>query len=75
MDTPLVIKGRKQQIIEAREGVELPDLLRRLYSQEGLSQQAVADTLEVSRATVDRWFRIYKIPTRDRRVVTEADVA
>jgi transposase len=75
MNTSIVTKGRTEQILEAKHGVPLPELLRTLYHEEGLSQQAVADRLEVSRATVVRWMKEFGIPTRDRRAVTGETVA
>ena len=69
MDTLLDIKGPAAQIIEARYGESLTTVLRSLYHDEGLSQQAVADKLEVDRATVVRWMKRYGIATRDRRAV------
>ena len=69
MDAAFVIKGRTEQIIEATYGKPLPDVLRSLYHDQGLSQQAVADKLEVHRASVGRWMKLYGIATRDRRAL------
>lgn len=70
MNTPLIsIKGRQEQVVEARFGDSLPALLRRFYTDEGQSQVEVAQTLGVHRSTVLRWMKDYGIATRDRRAV------
>lgn len=64
------IKGYREQAVSLRNGGrEVPDLLRELYTEQGLSQEGVAVRLGVSRATVMRWMVEYGIPTRDRRAL------
>ena len=74
MDT-FVPKGYAEQMVEARHGADIADVLRRLYDTEGKSQQAIADELGVERRTVVRWMKRYRIATRDRRAVPGSDVA
>lgn len=56
-------------MVRARIGEEVPDAVRRLYSDEGLSQEEIADRLGVHRITVVNWMRDWGIPTRDRRAL------
>ena len=74
MDT-FVPKGYAEQMVEARHGADVADVLRRLYYTEGKSQQAVADELGVRRTTVVRWMKRYGIATRDRRALAGSDAA
>ena len=74
MDT-FVPKGYAEQMVEARHGADIADVLRRLYYTEGKSQQAVADELGVRRTTVVRWMKRYGIATRDRRALAGSDAA
>lgn len=70
MTTPDIdIKGRQEQIVEARFGASVDALLDRLYHSDGMSQQQIADTLGVHRSTVVRWMKERGIQTRDRRAV------
>lgn len=62
------IKSRAEQVVQARHGREVPELVRELYGQ-GLSQDDVAEQIGVHRSTLVRWMRDWKIPTRDRRAV------
>jgi transposase len=71
MTTPIQVKTAVEQVLEAQYGRPVPDLLRQLYSVDGMSQQQMADTLGVHRSTVVRWMRLWSIPTRDRRAVKE----
>jgi DNA-binding transcriptional regulator YiaG len=57
------------RLIEATHGKPLSVVLRDLYDGEGLSQEAVAARLNVSRWTVMQWMAECGIPTRDRRKV------
>jgi transposase len=61
-DNP-IFKSRAEQRIEAREGREIPVILRDLYHKQGQSQEQIAETLRVSRGTVIEWMRKYSIPT------------
>jgi len=65
----ITIKSREEQIVEARFDVSVPDLLRILYVEDGLSQQAIADKLGAHRSTVIRWMKQHGIATRDRRAI------
>lgn len=69
MDTHIVTKGRREQIVEARFDTPVPDLIRLFYVEEGMSQDQLADKLGVARGTVIDWMKKYGIPTRDRRAV------
>lgn len=72
MTTPdIAVKTAAEQVLEARYGKSVPDLLRQLYFVDGMSQRQMADTLGVHRSTVVRWMRAWSIPTRDRRAVKE----
>ena len=63
-DIDYPIKSRTEQIIEARTGREIAELLRDLYHGERrLNQQQGADELGVSRSTVVDWMRRYGIET------------
>lgn len=63
------IKSRTEQVVEARFGEPVDVLIRRLYDDEGLSQEQVATKLGVGRKAVLTWMGAYGIPTRDRRKV------
>jgi transcriptional regulator with PAS, ATPase and Fis domain len=62
-------KSRAEQLVERRHGASAEVLIRRLYVNEGLSQEQVADALGIGRRTVIRWMADFGIPTRDRRKV------
>jgi DNA-binding XRE family transcriptional regulator len=66
------LKSRREQLVEHQHGAPVEVLLRRLYVAEGLSQDAVAAALGVSRDAVIGWMKKYRIPTRDRRAVQAA---
>lgn len=68
----LKIKSRTEQMVELRHGAPVEVLIRRLYVNEGLSQEEVAEALGVGRKAVIRWMATYGIPTRDRRKVAAA---
>lgn len=51
------------QTIEARTGEPVETTLARLYVR-GMSQQAIADELGVSRLSVIRWMRAFGLLTR-----------
>lgn len=75
MDTNIVTKGQREQIVEARFDAPVPDLIQLFYVEDGMSQDQLAEKLGVSRGTVIDWMKKYGIPTRDRRAVTEAGMA
>lgn len=62
-------KSRREQLVERQHGAPVEVLLRRLYVNEGLTQEEVAKTLGIGRDTAIRWMAEYGIPTRDRRRV------
>lgn len=65
-------KSRAEQRIEHEHGVPLPQLLHRMYHEEGLSQPTIARMLGVRVGTVSAWMRDNGIPTRDRRALARA---
>ncbi len=66
--TPL-IRTAEQQRVEHEHGASIEVLLRRLYVDENLTQDQVAERLGVSTRSVIRWMADLSIPTRDRRAV------
>ena len=48
-------KSHAQQLVEVREGRDLPGLLRELFVTQRMSRVAIAKRLGVSRETVGRW--------------------
>lgn len=50
--------------IAAQHGKPLPDVLRTLYVDKGMSMREVASELGVGLNTVHRWFHLYGIPVR-----------
>lgn len=69
------IKSQTEQVVRSRIGEEVPDAIRRLYVDDGLSQEEIAERLGVHRTTVVNWMKDWRIPTRDRRAVTSESVA
>lgn len=67
----LLFKSRAEQRIEAVHGRPIEELLRTLYVDEQLTQEQVADRLGVGRQAVVRWMVKYRVPTRDRRALSE----
>lgn len=65
--SPLVFKSRAEQRVEALHGEEIGALLHRLYFDERLTQEQVADRLGVGRSTVIRWFTKYGLAGRHPR--------
>jgi DNA invertase Pin-like site-specific DNA recombinase len=55
MDRSIVSKSHAQQLVEAREGRELPELLRELFITRRMTRTAIAARLGVGRDTVGRW--------------------
>ena len=62
MSYPSHIRTAVQQVIEAREGAPIDQVLARLYG-EGMTQQEIADRLGVSRITVIAWMQRLGLPT------------
>ena len=58
-----------QQLVTLRTGRDVADLLRDLYVSQGLSQEAIASELGLTRNTVAMWLREFRIARDDRRVV------
>lgn len=48
-------KSHAQQLVEAREGRDLTELLRDLFVTQRMSRVAIAKRIGVSRETVGRW--------------------
>lgn len=66
MPNEFPILSRQQVAVERRFGVSLPDLLRRLYVDEGLTFPQMAERMGVSLSTVNRWMKAADIPTTTR---------
>lgn len=61
--------GRKtfaQKAVHASTGREPADLLRELYVEKRYSQEEIARSLDISRATVQAWLRDFGISRTDR---------
>lgn len=50
-----VLKSRGMQLVEHRLGRPLEDVLRELYTDQGMTVKQVAEELGVSSASVSRW--------------------
>jgi len=70
MERSTQTKSHAQQLVESREGAELPDLLRELFVTRRMSKVAIAERLGVSRATVQRWIDDFGVDPRKQ--LTEA---
>jgi transposase len=55
------VSTHAQQLVELREGRDLPSLLRDLFITQRMSRVAIAKRLGVSRVTVGRWIDDYEI--------------
>lgn len=66
------IKTREEQIVEERFAASVPDLLRVLYLEDRLTQEQVAEKLDVSRSTVIRWMKRHDIDKRQRQKAAAA---
>lgn len=64
MTRSIVLKSRGMQMVEAREGTPIEELLHRLYDDEGLTQEQIAARFGVSVSTVIRWMAQLGIETR-----------
>ena len=63
----IIFKSRAEQTIEAQFGEPVDVILRRLYVDERLSQEEIAERLGVSRSAVIRWFGKYGLMGRHPR--------
>lgn len=66
------IKSRAEQVVEARTGRALPELLRELYIDRRHTQEEIAQALGVHRVTVTKWLAAFEISRADRADATEA---
>ena len=57
-------KSHAQLLVEAREGRDLPEVLRELFVLHRMTHTAIADRLGVSRGTVARWIDEYDVDPR-----------
>lgn len=57
-------KSHAQQLVETREGRDLPELLRDLFVFQRMTHKAIAERWGVSRGTVARWIDEYDIDPR-----------
>lgn len=69
---PAVLKSRAEQIIEARLGRDIRDVLRDLYQDRGLTQEQIAVELGITRSTVVEWMKRHQIPTGYNRAEATA---
>lgn len=59
-----VLKSRGMQLVEQRTGRPIDVTLRELYLDQGLTVDAVAETLGITKGTVSRWLAHFGIRTR-----------
>lgn len=64
MQRSIVFKSRAMQVIEAREGRDLGELLRELYVEQGMTQAAIAARIGTRRETISRWMGDLGIESR-----------
>lgn len=62
-----ILKSRQEQLVEIRFGEPVEALLRRLYIEEGLTQEQIAERLGVGRRSIIRWFGKYGLVGRHPR--------
>ena len=62
----LQIKTPAQQRIEAQYKAPIADVLRRLYLDEGLSQECIASKLRVHRITITKWIGEFGLSKRSK---------
>ena len=72
MESSPILLSRQEQLVAHRHGASVEDLLRRLYVDDGLTQEQIAVVLGVSVRSVTRWMVKYAIPTRDLRALASA---
>ncbi len=63
------LRSRRIDQLEARYGVPIDQLLRRLYYEEGLSQAGVAKRLKVPVGTIASW--MIRLGINQRRLAAE----
>lgn len=63
MTAPTIIRTAAQQLIEARLGAPIDELIRARYAR-GMSQEDIARDLGASRASVMRWMKRLGLETR-----------
>jgi len=63
------LRSRRISQLEARYGVSIEQLLRRLYYDEGLSQAGVAKRLKVPAGTIASW--MIRLGINQRRLAAE----
>lgn len=68
-------KDYAAELVFARTGREVPDLLRELYVERRHSQQGIADALGVTRHQVYVWLGRYGISRQDRPPIDLESVA
>jgi DNA-binding transcriptional regulator YiaG len=73
MNATPVLLSRQEQLIEHRFAEPMDVLLRRLYVDEELTQQQIAERLDVHVRSVIRWMAKHHIPTRDRRALAPVE--
>jgi DNA-binding XRE family transcriptional regulator len=71
-DTAFPTKSRAEQIAEARFGRPLPDLLREMYHDRGLTQAEMARELGIARPTVVDWMKRHGVETGYNRATEVA---
>ena len=54
-------KSHARQLVETREGRDLPELLRELFVSQRMTRVAIAKRLGVGRDTVARWIDEYDV--------------
>jgi transposase len=59
-----LVKSPGMQVIEAREGRPIDELLRTLYVDEHLTQEQIAARLNTSIDSIRRWMARFDIETR-----------
>jgi plasmid maintenance system antidote protein VapI len=58
-------RSHAQELVTLRTGRPVGELLRELYVEKGLTQQAIADELGVTRVTVAMWLREFRVERPD----------
>lgn len=60
----VVIRSREMQLIEARRGASMDEILRDLYLDRGLTLEQVGAELGISKGAVSRWLERFRISAR-----------
>ena len=60
----VVLKTREMQLLEAAHGRPIQELLRSLYEDDGLTVEAIAERLQLTKGTVSRWMERFGIRAR-----------